>query len=63
MVREEKVLTTREMCTLTILAGSTSFFPFDPVGIFIGRFFDLVVICLTSGHIALGIGGRWTHVV
>ena len=58
-----RVLTTGKMSTLTILAGPTSFFPLDPVGIFVGNLFELVIIALASGPIALGIGVRYAHVV
>ena len=47
-----KGLTTRQVSTLTILAGPTSFFSFDPVGIFVGSLFDLVIVDLTGGHVA-----------
>ena len=58
-----KKLTTSEVGTLTILAGPTSFFPLNPIGIFVGSLFDLVLVHLTSGHIALRIGGRYAHIV
>ena len=61
--KRTKRLTTGKVGTLTVLAGPTSFLPFDPIGIFIGSLFYLVLSRLTRGHIAFRIGRRCAHIV
>lgn len=62
--KAQSILTASQVCTLTILAGATSFLSLDPVGIFGIGLFDLGIFRFTDECIAFGIGRRSdAHVV